>query len=708
MQTIDIDVGGTFTDLVMHLDEDTIYTKVPTTPFDLSLCFVNVIEEAAKQMGKKLPDILSQMEIIRYSTTIALNRLIQRQGPRLGLITTAGHEDIVLIGKGPQWIDGTIVAERRNLAKQNKPLPLIPREFIIGIKERVDCMGHIITTLDEEEVRDKVSYLVDKGVRGFVVSLLWSFLNPTHERKIREIIREEYKSYHIGYLPIVLSHEVVSKWGEYQRTITTILDAYLQRSMQIELSKSWDKLRENSYNGSFLMVHNTGGCGDVFKTTASKTYNGGPVSGLMGSYYIGKDLGYKNVVASDVGGTSFDIGLVVEENIRSYDFRPIIDKWMTAITMIRTTSIGAGGGSIAWLNRLLGDRLEVGPQSAGSLPGPACYGLGGTEPTVTDADVVLGYINPEYYFEGRMKLDKELAIRAIKRKIADPLGIDVYEAAGAIKKVADNNMESAIRKEVHLKGYSPEDFVIFSYGGAGPTHVGGYMSDDMPKAIIFPFSPVFSAYGSSIMDIVHLYEHSPQMMYLMEPVTGRYLEEYDKFNHIIENLIEKAKSDLTAEDLPEEQAVFSLELDMLYGGQIHEKRASSPKLFIKNADDVELICKEFEKEFSESFSPFAVNKEGGVILRNFVLKVTVPTKKPKLPIYSLASPNPQKALKGQRDVWWEGRGFVKTPIYAFESIQPGNIIEGPGVVEAKYTTIVIPPEFKYLVDEHGLGILEKM
>ncbi|HDM79154.1 MAG TPA: hydantoinase/oxoprolinase family protein, partial [Deltaproteobacteria bacterium] len=395
MRSIDIDVGGTFTDLVMHYDGKIVVAKTPTTPFDLSLCFINVIEEAAKQLGMGLPELLSKIDIIRYSTTIALNRLIERKGPRLGLITTAGHEDMVLIGKGAQWVDGTTVAERRNLAKQNKPEPLIPRELIVGVRERVDCMGRVVCELDEEDVREKVRYLVQKGVRGFVVCLLWSFLYPHHERRVREIIRQEYKPYHIGYLPVVLSHEVVGKWGEYQRGMTAILDAYLHRAMQIELSASWDRLRENDYQGSFLMVHNSGGCAEVFKTTASKTYNGGPISGLMGAYYIAKDLGFKNVVASDVGGTSFDIGLVVEENVRSYDFRPILDRWMTALTMIKTTSIGAGGGSIAWINQLLGGRLEVGPQSAGSLPGPACYGLGGKEPTVTDADVLLGYINPD-------------------------------------------------------------------------------------------------------------------------------------------------------------------------------------------------------------------------------------------------------------------------------------------------------------------------
>jgi N-methylhydantoinase A/acetophenone carboxylase len=332
--------------------------------------------------------------------------------------------------------------------------------------------------------------------------------------------------------------------------------------------------------------------------------------------------------------------------------------------------------------------------------------LGGTEPTVTDADVVLGYVNPDFYFDGKMKLDKELALRAIKRKIADPLGIDVYEAAGAIRKLVDSNMESAIKKEVHLRGYAPEDFVIFSFGGGGPTHVEGYMGD-IPKAVIFPFSPVFSAFGASIMDIIHLYEIS-NTMFLMEPATGKFTDQYEDFNKVVERLVERAKKDLVAEGLPVEQAVFSLELDLLYGGQIHEKRSSSPRLFIKSPDDVKAICDEFEKEFRESFSPFAVNLEGGVILRNFIVKVTIPTPKVKLPVYQLSGSDPSAALKGSRDAWWRDVGFCKTSVYNFDALRSGNMIHGPAIIEAKYTTIVVPPDMEYNVEEHGLGILQRV
>ena len=312
MNSIDIDVGGTFTDLVLTMDGERIIAKCPTTPHDLSICFMNAVEEGAQIAGMTLAELLPRIDIVRYSTTVALNRLIQRQGPRVGLMTTEGHEDAILIGRGAQWVDGRRVAERRNLAVQNKPHPLIERSMIVGIRERVDSTGTIIRPLDEDDVRRKLKHLIDRGARAIVVSLLWSFMNSENERRVKEIIREEYKEYHIGYLPVVLSSQVVAKLGEYERTMTAVLDAYLQRAMQTELSATWDKMREEGYRGSFLMVHNSGGSGDIFKTPASRTFNGGPVAGLMGSAHFASALGYNNVIAGDMGGTSFDVGLVVE------------------------------------------------------------------------------------------------------------------------------------------------------------------------------------------------------------------------------------------------------------------------------------------------------------------------------------------------------------------------------------------------------------
>jgi N-methylhydantoinase A/oxoprolinase/acetone carboxylase beta subunit len=704
--TIDVDVGGTFTDMVMVLDGQTIFRKVPTTPYDLSVCFMQAIEAGAAAFDTTVDDLMPKMEMVRYSTTVAMNRLIERKGPRIGLIATEGHEDAVLIGLGAQWIDGTRLDERRSLPLQSKPEPLVPREMIVGVKERIDGTGSVLRPLDEEDVRRQVRRLVDNGARAFVVSLLWSFANPEHERKVKEIIREEYREYHVGYLPVILSSEVVSRLGEYERSMTAILDAYLQRLMQMELSSTWDKLRDRGYSGPFFMIHNTGGCADVFKTTASRTYNGGPVAGLIGARDIAEYIGAGNVVCSDVGGTSFDLGLVMGNSVRNYDFNPIVDTWMVATTMLQSISIGAGGGSIAWINEGLGDRLEVGPRSAGSYPGPACYNLGGTEPTTTDADLVLGYINPDNYFGGKMKLNKEAAERAIKTKIADPLGLSTVEAAALIRRIVDEKMASAIRKEVVLRGYRPSDFILFAFGGGGPTHVAGYM-DEIPRAAIFPFSPVFSAYGSSVMDVMHLHERS-QRMTLIEPMTRKATTDYETFNNIVGEMMEEAKQEIEAEGLPLEKAVFSLELDMLYGGQIHSKRASAPDLFINSEEDVWRFYKQFEQEFSEAFSPLAVNVPGGVYIDMFVLRVAVPGQELRLEKYPLEGQDPSAARKGSREAWWpeSSNGGVETDVYELDGLKPGNLVEGPALIESEYTTVVVPPKRQLRMNEYAIGILE--
>lgn len=704
MNSIDIDVGGTFTDMVITIDGERIIAKCPTTPHDLSIGFLNTVEAGGDKLGLTVEELLPRIDIIRYSTTVALNRLLQRQGPRIGLITTEGHEDAILIGKGAQWTDGQRVSERRNIATQNKPLPLLERGLIVGVRERVDSKGDIVRPLDEEDVRRKLRLLMDRGARAIVVSLLWSFMNPTHEKRVREIIREEYKEFHIGFVPVVMSHSVVSKIGEYERTMTAVLDAYLQRSMQNDIGATWDKLREKGYRGAFLMIHNSGGSADIFKTPASRTFNGGPVAGLMGSAYFANKLGFKNVIAGDVGGTSFDVALVVESSVRNYTFRPVIDKWMVNVTMMQTLSVGAGGGSIASVDKA-GQRLEVGPRSAGSMPGPACYDLGGTEPTVTDADVVLGYINPDTYFGGRMPLSKAKAERAIREKIAQPMGIEVVEAAALVRRVVDENMAGAIKREVHMRGYHPEDFVLFAFGGAGPTHMAGFRAD-VPKAVVFPAAPVFCAMGSSIMDIVHMYEQSRRMVY-MQPLTEQIVIDREAFNSTVAALIDKARQEIASEGLNVDEAVYSLELDMLYGGQVNVKRASSPLLRLESDADALAVYNEFEKEFSEAFSPLVVNKPGGVFLDNFVLRVTVPTWKPEVPEYAMQGSDASAALSGHRKAYWpETKAWADTPIYVFEQMQAGNVVDGPAIAEAEFTTIVIPPGQRFSIDKHGLGILE--
>ena len=440
--------------------------------------------------------------------------------------------------------------------------------MLYGVKERIDYTGKVIRPLDEGDFKDKLQYLVDQGVMGFVVSTLFSFKNPIHEKKIKELIEEEYPEYYLGNMPVVLSSEVLPKRYEYSRSNVAILNAYLHQAMAEELSNIGDELRDMGYKNSLLMVHNTGGMAEVFRTSAVNTYNGGPVAGIIGSNEIGKIYGYQNIVVADMGGTSFDIGLVVDGETSIYQFKPVIDRWLVDMTMLESKSIGTGGGSIARVNHELGGRLEVGPRSAGSFPGPAAYDQGGTEPTVTDADLISGYLNPDYFHGGNLSLNLEKAYKVIEEKIAQPLSIDVYEAAYLIKKVCDGNMANIIQKETALQGNDPKDFVLFALGGGGPVHGAGFGFDaDIPKTIILQQSPVFCAFSSSMMDVIHIYEQSKHII-LLQPGTKEFLTDYESFNSTVEELKAKAIRDIKGEGFKEEDIQYQLELDMKFGGSL--------------------------------------------------------------------------------------------------------------------------------------------
>jgi N-methylhydantoinase A/oxoprolinase/acetone carboxylase beta subunit len=706
--SLDVDIGGTFTDLFLSYDGKTIFTKTPTTGYNLSVGFMRAVKDAAGRLGISVKDLLGSTEVIRYSTTIAMNTLLQHSGPKLALITTEGFEDIVPIGKGASWSDQLTFREIRNLARIVKPEPLISREMTIGVKERVNSRGEIIRPLDEEDFLEKLQYLVDRGARGFVVSLIFSYANPDHEKRIAQIIRREYPDFYLGAMPVILSSEVAPKQNEYTRTVTTILNAYLHYSMWEQISGTGDELRNSGYDKTIMMVHNSGGMAEVFRTAAIQTFNGGPVAGLIGGAYVGKVLGYDNIVVTDMGGTSFDLGLVVAGSSRFYQYHPLIDRWWVDMTVLETRSIGAGGGSIAWLNPTMGNRLEVGPQGAGSMPGPASYNLGGTEPTVTDADIVLGYINPDYYHGGRLKLSRERAVGAIRDKIAKPLGIDVEAAALLVKKIVDANMGDTIAKETFLRGYEPRDFILFGYGGAGPTHCCNYGPyAGINKIVVFPFSPVFCAFGSSTMDILHLYEQSLRLP-LISPVSMKPFEDYDVFNKAIKALQERAIKDITNEGFPLESIKFGLEIEAKYGGQLNILRFMSPLVFINSPADVAAVYKAFEDEYCRVYNRISAYPQGGVDVLNLILRATVDHPKPKLPTYPQEGEKPvPEALKGKRNAYWVEYGeFRPTPIYDAARLQNGNIIEGPAVIEAEDTTTVMPPVMKLSVDKYHNFILE--
>jgi N-methylhydantoinase A/oxoprolinase/acetone carboxylase beta subunit len=705
--TIDIDVGGTFTDCLVAHGDRIARSKAPTTAYNLSVGFRRAVEDAARQLDLTLAEILQKTAVIRYSTTLAMNTLIQRTGPRLGLITTAGQEHMLLVGRSRAWADGLHPRERRYMYLAKKPEPLISHDMTVGVRERIDCFGNVVIPLQKEDVRQKIQTLVDRGARGFVVSLLWSFLNPDHERLVREVIQEEYPDRYLGNMPVLLSSEVQPKWHEYPRTNVTILSAYLHTDMTEQLSALGEELRDFGYRKPLSIINNVGGVAKLSRTRAVDTFGAGPIAGLLGASWLSKLYGFPNVLVTDMGGTSFDYGVIVDGACRTYQDWPVIDRWATETSMVEVNTIGAGGGSIAWLNRLMGDKLEVGPRSAGSNPGPACYDLGGTEPTVTDADVVLGYINPDYFLGGKMRLSREKALKSIEG-LAGVLKLTSVEVASHIRTIVDANMGNTILKEIVMRGHTPDQFVVFAYGGAGATHCVDYNSFlKAAKVVTFPFGGVFCAMGGATLDLKQCYEASKHVTLHSPMRLPQYLAEYDEFNRVVDYLKELALRDIKSEGFSPEDVTIALELDMRYGDHLRLTRIASPRIHLQADDDVKAICDAFTAVHLERYGELAAIPVTGINIENFYLFASVPLPKPRLPEFDLEGASPDRALKGTRPVYWKAyNDFEDTPIFDADSLRPGNIIPGPAVVEAKDTTVVLPPGMKYSVDRYMSGIIE--
>lgn len=706
---VGVDIGGTFTDFCSVGDDgrSTVY-KTPTTHYDLSVGFMRGMHELAKRSGLAAREYLSQVHALRYSTTVGTNALIEHSGPKLGLITTAGFEDTIFIGRSRSWADGIPVHEARDMSRIVKPQPLINPDMVVGIHERIDCKGTVIAPLSRQNVLDKLQQLVDKGAMGFVVCLMWSFLNPEHERMIKQIIEEEYPEDYLGAMPVTLSSEISPKAGEYTRTMTTVVNAYIHGIMAENLNRLGNELRDGGYTRPLILVHNTGGTKKVSRTKAVLTHNAGPVAGMYGSTTVGRLGGYENIVFTDMGGTSFDIGVIVSGELRAHDFIPVIDRWRTNIPAIEVKSIGAGGGSIAWINELMGSALEVGPQSAGSMPGPACYDKGGSEPTVTDADLVLGYLNPDNYLAGEMLLDVELSRQTIETHIAGPLGISVLEAAHRIRRLVDARMGQEVFNEVALKGHDPRKFAVFACGGAGATHACGYAPYVGARTVVVPaVASVFGAFGASTMQIRQVWDVS-RTMKLFRWDKQAYLDDLDGFNKVVHDLKDLAVRDLRLEGFCEEQIEFCLQLDMRYGSQYNMTKIESPRLVLQGVEDVRELCELFTRRYSEIYSPEAAFPVGGINVECFYLAASVRQERSGFHKDSLSGADARNALSGSRPACFDpATGLMDTPVYDWSALMPGNVIDGPVLIEAPETTYVIERGWTYTMDPWRNGILEQ-
>ena len=550
--TIDVDIGGTFTDGVLSGAAGVRWTKVDTTPHDLTECFLRCVEELAAIAALDTPSLLARTSVIRLSSTVATNMLLQRNGPKLGIMVTEGKEAALTEGAAAELFAG-----------------IVDPGMVAGLPESISPSGEVRRALDEADVRRAMERLLDDGARGIVVSFDGATANPAHELLARRVVHAEYPRHYLGAVHTWLGAELSSGDDPLRRN-TAVLNGYLHRGVATSLYKSDEALRQRGFKRPLLVAHSRSGTARVAKTTALNTYNSGPVAGLVGCARLAKDLyGIEDLVSVDVGGTSVDIGVVAGGEV-PFSTEPTVHGIAVGTPMIDVEPVSGGGGGIVKADGASGE-VSVGPESAGALPGPACYGLGGNDPTLTDADVILGYINPDFFLGGKRALDAERARNVYQRRVARRLNIPLEEAADRAARQAERDVAERLAAALDARGLDPAGVTMFAFGGGGGLRCCGYAEAvGIRKIIVFPFAGVASAMGASFMDVAHFYD-APVNADLDGP------DAVTRYNQTIAGLQARAARDMLGEGFTENEIAFEAEAVIEAGAErrtVHGSRRS--------------------------------------------------------------------------------------------------------------------------------------
>ncbi|NKQ58486.1 hydantoinase/oxoprolinase family protein [Amycolatopsis sp. K13G38] len=695
---IGVDVGGTFTDAVLDDDAGTVLAaKSPSTPPDYSRGVLDVLGLLAEQLGKSLPEMLAETHHIAHGTTSSLNALVMGNVPPVGFLTTKGHRDSIFIMNVEGRYLGRSPHELQNVLGQAKDHTLLPKRHALEVTERMDRDGNVVVRLDEDEARAAIRALLDDGVRAIAVSLLWSFRNPAHEHRLRELVAEADPDVFVA-----LSSEVSPRIREFARNATTIMSTQIGPGLRDYLTTLEDTLRENRLSGPLLVMQSNGGAVAAKEAPATAISTVGSVltGGVVGSVALGRQLGHRNIISTDVGGTTFLAGLVVDgEPVR--DTTTVINHHPINVPTLRVDAIGSGGGAIAWLDA--GGNLRIGPRSAQAVPGPACYGNGGTEPTNTDANLVLGILPERGLLGGRKPLSLELARQAIETQIAKPLGLSVEEAAAAIYTVQNAQTGDLLRKTVVEAGHDPRGFVLYAFGGAGPAHCAGYAAEVGVGEVVVPLGPVasaFSAYGLASSDIALAAE-------LSDPTTVPFDPARAEQNFAV--LEKQVREGLDRQGVKFDTVELHREIDMRYTMQLAEVTApvvSGPL----DAAAIEEAATAFEERYAALYGKDAGFREAGIQAITFRVRgIGILPFSPELPTIPAAdSPDPAEARAGHRPVCLDAAaGYADTPVYDYRKLRAGHELAGPAIVEVPTTTVVVPGGTTGTVDSLGNLIIRR-
>jgi N-methylhydantoinase A len=687
---IGVDIGGTFTDCVVVDDQALRHlSKSLTVPEALDRGVLDALDVNAAGLGISRTELLSRTSLFVHSTTQATNAILTRRGARTGLITTRGHEQSLLIGNVSSKVAGLAERDIIHTSLLRKPEPIIPRRLIRGIDERVDSDGDVLVALDEVGVASAIDSLLAEGVEAIAVSFLWSFLHPEHELRVRALLDERAPNLFTAF-----SHEVAPVIGEYERTATTALTAYVGPTVSGYLQKLDSALRADGLSQSMLVMQASGSLTSVADASRRPllTLDSGPTGGVLGCRFLGELYGSDNLICTDVGGTSFDVGLVVNGEV-PLDDEPVVSQYALRMPKVLVRSIGAGGGSIAWIDE--GGLLRVGPQSARSNPGPACYGRGGTQATVTDADLVLGYLDADAFLDGRMQLHRDLALTALGA-LGHQLGLEPEEVAVGISTIINAQMADLIRRSTIEVGHDPRGCVLVAYGGAGPTHAVEYAKDIGAQAIIVPAdSTVYSAEGILTCDIAHTEDTSKV---LRGPFTATDMEDVGERLHALE---QRVLSRFADEGIDPAAVSLTRSVGMRFGNQVHSVEIRIDPDITGQDAGADLIAR-FSKRYGEIYGEGAVLSGGQVELELHRAVGTKQIEPLRFEGAELNASDPSAALIGHRNAWFgESGGFVETAIFHGERLSVGNAIPGPAIIERMGDSVVVPPGYEADVDTFG-------
>ena len=683
---IGIDVGGTFTDLLFMNPEtkEQIINKSPTTVHDPSIGVINGLQGFADKLQLSVSELLARTDLIVHGTTVTTNAVLTNTGAKTALLTTLGFRDVLHMRRG--------VRSRENLFnnKYVAPPALVPRELRFTVNERMNKQGEILKEVNEEEIIHVIERLKEEGIEAVAISFMHAYANTENEDKVKKLVEE-----HMPEAFVTTSTEVAPIIRFYNRTSTAVMNAYTGPILKKYITNLVNKLEEREFNGTLLIMQSNGGVNnaETIKKQPATTLLSGPAAGPVAGGTFAKASGYDHALVVDMGGTSFETSIVRDGNV-TITKEGEINRNIISLPMAEIHTIGSGGGSIAYLDD--GGFLKVGPKSAGASPGPVCYDKGGTEPTTSDANLLLGYLNSDYFLGGQMKLNKEAAEKAIDEKIARPLGISVEEAAYGIFSISNLNMANGIKKVTVEKGYDPREFPLVVAGGAGPIHAAMIAHELGIKEIIIPrFSSVLCAVGMLSSKLSHDYLKSFH-------TNWNNIERKDLYEAVREEIAD-GRNMLSAEGVPVHEQIIKVGLDLRYKGQHFEVTVEIDEALLLDGDKAQ-IEQLFHEEHRRLYGFDMESHE--IELIN--IRVSCQGKHTEFSIQEIppANGSTEKYLKNRRSVYDPIlKRFVETPIYDGEEMGAGCKIVGPAVIELVTTTIVVPYQFEVVTESNGNFLL---